>query len=798
MNRLPVCHYFQAGCCRNADACPFMHPTVKCRTFTSTGWCPYGYNCHFWHCRSGKPVPVLVKRKPCQFFMNGQCKYGDRCSFSHDLPTEDSGGMTLAEYRASKKFSNLTLTDQGSQPEGVKSCTPPGLNDYGRFSVESGHSDHSREPPSYFRTPSVADKNTQQPRLPFKKPNTGFNGTSLEGATKSELCRLQHLEIDRFVKTYPADRLKELQSDGDARIFCLRFSSTDPDWYYDVREVVLNIRFDRRYPAEPLKVTVLLKEDLPRTLVEHLNSSILSWINLKHQEFIRSNRMELYLRAFLLWLDRNLEDLFTEGLRKYKAELESQEKADTTTQGIGSIPLDTSAPSVSTSNQAEYAAPAENPIGTTDPSGRQHGESGAEHAPLDGSCTNYSPTESLSDSNPDTSSSEVENSDDSLSEKGEWVEPVTSRSPDSDETGTEEDELDEEKDDNPCSDTAMLKESSDSKLPSEELPPVPGAGTQCVRLKDFRLIGSSGTYVQRRLSVSLHCTRCRLPFTWIFNLQGGSLYVNNGDQPVASRLRSLPPHNTPCGRCQQPMELIFQASIAHAFDNRAGTLYLSGCVADDVPPKLSEAMLVCTGCNSTVKFSGLQADRVTSRRCFQCHSIMGLEFSAIQLEMLKPSADTPAGVNFSTFSGDKKSSSSSAELSRKLRRSLNSSLNPLIQDGSPLPEYGTCKHYRKSFRWLRFPCCGRLGACDVCHDDAAADGHEMEFANRMICGFCSKEQPFSATKPCVRCGKYLSGSRSSHWEGGKGCRDKFTMSRKDVKKYSQLNKTVSKGKAAKS
>ena len=40
---------------------------------------------------------------------------------------------------------------------------------------------------------------------------------------------------------------------------------------------------------------------------------------------------------------------------------------------------------------------------------------------------------------------------------------------------------------------------------------------------------------------------------------------------------------------------------------------------------------------------------------------------------------------------------------------------------------------------LRFPCCGRVFACDLRHNDAET-GHEMKLANRMICGFCSKEQ----------------------------------------------------------
>ena len=64
--------------------------------------------------------------------------------------------------------------------------------------------------------------------------------------------------------------------------------------------------------------------------------------------------------------------------------------------------------------------------------------------------------------------------------------------------------------------------------------------------------------------------------------------------------------------------------------------------------------------------------------------------------------------------------------------------NPAIREGCPLPEFGTCRHYKHSYRWLRFPCCGKAYPCDVCHDKK--EDHEMTFANRMICGYCCKEQ----------------------------------------------------------
>lgn len=29
------------------------------------------------------------------------------------------------------------------------------------------------------------------------------------------------------------------------------------------------------------------------------------------------------------------------------------------------------------------------------------------------------------------------------------------------------------------------------------------------------------------------------------------------------------------------------------------------------------------------------------------------------------------------------------------------SKDPVIKEGEPLPNFGACKHYKKSFRWLR-------------------------------------------------------------------------------------------------
>lgn len=60
----------------------------------------------------------------------------------------------------------------------------------------------------------------------------------------------------------------------------------------------------------------------------------------------------------------------------------------------------------------------------------------------------------------------------------------------------------------------------------------------------------------------------------------------------------------------------------------------------------------------------------------------------------------------------------------------------------------------------------------------------------MICGACSKEQPFSS-KSCTHCGLSFSTIAKTFWEGGSGMRDRNRLSRNDSKKHAGQQKTVS-------
>ena len=104
--------------------------------------------------------------------------------------------------------------------------------------------------------------------------------------------------------------------------------------------------------------------------------------------------------------------------------------------------------------------------------------------------------------------------------------------------------------------------------------------------------------------------------------------------------------------------------------------------------------------------------------------------------------------------------------------------------GTELPDRGRCKHYSKSYRWFRFSCCGKVYACDRCHDEK--EEHPNEHANRMICGWCSREQTYRPEE-CAFCGRGVVGRKGSgFWEGGKGTRDRVRMSRKDPRKHKRV------------
>ncbi|KAL8803450.1 MAG: hypothetical protein Q9200_006198 [Gallowayella weberi] len=245
------------------------------------------------------------------------------------------------------------------------------------------------------------------------------------------------------------------------------------------------------------------------------------------------------------------------------------------------------------------------------------------------------------------------------------------------------------------------------------------------------------------LSLSIKCTRCKTSSD-IANLR-----------PSAARGSS-------CPKCAQPCSLSFRPEPMHINSFRAGYLDLIGCTITDMLP--STFVPTCATCSTAVPAPGVvsvRGDSASIAICRECHGRLTFKIPETKFTLVSNASLHPRHL---------------LPLRRKTPKE-----NLGIVAGEELPRKGRCRHYSKSYRWFRFSCCNKVYSCDKCHDEEEA--HPNEHANRMICGFCSREQNYRP-EDCAVCRAVVVGKKGSgFWEGGKGTRDKARMSRKDPRKY---------------
>ncbi|VDK74751.1 unnamed protein product [Litomosoides sigmodontis] len=228
-----------------------------------------------------------------------------------------------------------------------------------------------------------------------------------------------------------------------------------------------------------------------------------------------------------------------------------------------------------------------------------------------------------------------------------------------------------------------------------------------------------------------------------------------------------------CKKCLNGCSIYISPQLVHQNSNVIALLEPKGCVPVDCVLLSSKLSYVCLQCSKEAIAENLTYGIPNKSWCYGCHSKCEFDIKSIRFI-----------GDFNSIEKEDSSVPKSKQRKKKVERRM-------LVEGQPLPENGTCRHYKKSYRWFRFPCCGKLYPCDLCHNDAEKE-HEMKLANRMVCGFCSKEQPFQKAKRCTNCNENVTRVKSQFWEGGKGCRDQVVMSRKDRRKYANsMTKTVS-------
>ncbi|XP_023232122.1 uncharacterized protein LOC111632001 [Centruroides sculpturatus] len=274
-----------------------------------------------------------------------------------------------------------------------------------------------------------------------------------------------------------------------------------------------------------------------------------------------------------------------------------------------------------------------------------------------------------------------------------------------------------------------------------------------IKFKDLHFADHAATLTCQKLQIVILCNRCK----------------SRHDLTMLGHRLNL----ATCTKCQQTQELIFQPSLLHPNSSILGYVHIQHCQIIDLPLVACEFSISCLNCSRQNTLTGIHYNQQRTTWCLYCNSKMNVTIQGVRFLQLQ------------TQEIVEKLQAHSVKLNSKF---IKNQILP-VQIGKPLPDNGTCKHYKKSFRWLRFPCCGKAYPCDVCHDEKEID-HEMKLATRMICGFCAREQPYT-NKECIGCNSYVTKKSSIHWEGGKGCRDKIRMSRSDKHKYAGTNKTKS-------
>ncbi|KAF3388527.1 hypothetical protein F1880_003690 [Penicillium rolfsii] len=262
------------------------------------------------------------------------------------------------------------------------------------------------------------------------------------------------------------------------------------------------------------------------------------------------------------------------------------------------------------------------------------------------------------------------------------------------------------------------------------------------------------------LAITIKCERCK-----------ESMDIKN--VPQLADPKDVPKIES-CKKCANSMSIGFRKQLMHSHANRAGYLDLDGCTVLDLLP--SNFIPRCSECSTTYHAPGVSAVRGESAMaiCRHCHRKMVFKVPEVKFLVVGSAA---------------MSSRAALPLKKRPKEVLG------IVAGQELPRRGRCQHYGKSYRWFRFSCCAKVFPCDKCHD--AETDHPNEHANRMICGFCSREQIYRP-ESCGVCRATLIGKAGSgFWEGGKGTRNRALMSRKDPRKYKRRGGTVPGGSSSK-
>ncbi|CAD6198531.1 unnamed protein product [Caenorhabditis auriculariae] len=256
-----------------------------------------------------------------------------------------------------------------------------------------------------------------------------------------------------------------------------------------------------------------------------------------------------------------------------------------------------------------------------------------------------------------------------------------------------------------------------------------------VNLDDPIELSSSSSFLEKGKTCVADSYPIKMALNWndssgnVATLRATSLMI----QSKCSRCRVETSHEVPanellvgwrCEKCSFAQSLRLRPEMVHKSSNLLCRLDARGCRPSDCILLDSAFEAACLACDREDSVQKINYGEVHKSWCRGCHAPIQFSISRIR------------------FLGDserlcREEGSAAVAISKRPKKTEK---NDVLTEGGCLPAMGTCKHYKKSYRWFRFPCCGRLFPCDICHQVSVNNEHEMKLANRIVCGHCSREQ----------------------------------------------------------
>ncbi|KAL7066075.1 hypothetical protein ACR3K2_34820 [Cryptosporidium serpentis] len=276
------------------------------------------------------------------------------------------------------------------------------------------------------------------------------------------------------------------------------------------------------------------------------------------------------------------------------------------------------------------------------------------------------------------------------------------------------------------------------------------------------------------IQIQIYCNKC-FEINHFKSLSIPNLYYEEENLKIQLPYNIILGNSQQCKKCSLNHTIKYKPLLCYINNPYSGHIEYLNCQIYNIIP--INIIISCSNCTLYCKIYKFLFGRLKTIQCRNCFQKLIIKIDSITI-----GSKTIIPTDQFIFNSDLLNEYNKS----KLKKSIKESKIP-TSIGSSLPLSGTCNHYKKSYRWIRFPCCNNVYPCHICHDKSNPD-HNSEWGKQMICGYCSREQIF--TEKCKFCHLILIGnnSKSKFWEGGKGCRNPITLSNKDSHKYKLLNK----------